>query len=102
MSCDIMLSIAGGKIEGKKEWLPLALIECKDCHKQVSTSAISCPHCGCPLKEQVEKPKCPTCGSVNIEKISLGGKVGSAALFGVFAIGHISKTFKCKNCGHKW
>ncbi len=36
-------------------------------------------------------PKCPTCGSTNVEKIS-----------GIFAAGSISKTFHCKNCNYKW
>lgn len=49
-----------------------------------------------------DTPKCPTCNSTNLQKISTGNKVGSAALFGVFAIGHISKTYKCLNCGYKW
>lgn len=46
--------------------------------------------------------KCPTCGSQNIEKISGAEKVGAAALFGVFAIGHVAKSFKCWTCGYKW
>lgn len=28
----------------------MALIVCKECGKQVSSSAITCPHCGFPLK----------------------------------------------------
>lgn len=48
------------------------------------------------------KVKCPTCGSNQIEKISLSDKVGSAVLFGVFAISKIGKTFRCGNCGFKW
>lgn len=48
------------------------------------------------------KPKCPTCGSTNVEKISGANKVGKAVLFGVLAAGSISKTFHCKNCGYKW
>jgi len=47
-------------------------------------------------------PKCPTCGSINVQKISKSNKVGSALLFGVFSIGHLSKTFKCSGCGYKW
>jgi transposase-like protein len=47
-------------------------------------------------------PKCPTCNSERIEKISGSSKVGGAVLFGLFALGHISKTFKCDNCGYKW
>jgi hypothetical protein len=88
------------------------LIACPDCDNQVSFRAISCPHCGCPIAEVPPKkpsslqtehqPKCPTCGSINIEKISLKSKLGMTALVGVFAIGHIAKTFKCNSCGAKW
>jgi ssDNA-binding Zn-finger/Zn-ribbon topoisomerase 1 len=46
--------------------------------------------------------KCPTCGSARVTRIGKMNKVGSAAIFGVFAIGHISKTFKCENCRYKW
>ncbi len=54
-----------------------------------------------------KKPKpytvhCPTCGSPNTVKISKTNKVGSAVTFGVFSIGHLSKTFRCKSCGYKW
>lgn len=46
-------------------------------------------------------PKCPTCGSTNIEKISTLSKAAGAYMFGL-----LSKTarsqFKCKNCGYKW
>lgn len=46
-------------------------------------------------------PKCPTCGSTKIEKISASAKLGGAMMFGV-----LSKTaksqFKCKSCGYKW
>nr|WP_156990126.1 hypothetical protein [Caproicibacter fermentans] len=47
-------------------------------------------------------PCCPTCGSINIEKISGVSKAGKAVAFGVLAAGSISKTFHCKNCGYKW
>ena len=47
-------------------------------------------------------PRCPTCKSANIEKIGAANKIGAVALFGFLATGHISKTFNCKNCGHKW
>lgn len=57
------------------------------------------------LKEQSKsqhQPHCPTCGSTDIEKIRMGNKVGAGAIFGLFALGHINKTFKCNNCGYKW
>ncbi|HKZ45840.1 MAG TPA: hypothetical protein VJ202_00470 [Thermodesulfobacteriota bacterium] len=58
-----------------------------------------------PEKEAVAKefqPKCPTCGSPDVERITAANKVKNAALWGVFALGHLSKTFKCNNCGQKW
>ena len=27
----------------------MALVQCPDCEKQVSTSAVACPHCGAPI-----------------------------------------------------
>ena len=47
------------------------------------------------------KPKCPTCGSTNIEKISTASKVVGASLFGLFSNTARSQ-YKCKNCGYKW
>jgi predicted RNA-binding Zn-ribbon protein involved in translation (DUF1610 family) len=55
-----------------------------------------------PVRDESNIPKCPTCGSTNIEKISTSSKVGKAVLFGILAVGAISKTFKCNNCGHRW
>ncbi len=52
--------------------------------------------------EQLNVPRCPTCQSTKIEKISKKSKVGSAVLWGVFVLGKVSKTFKCKNCGYSW
>lgn len=46
-------------------------------------------------------PRCPTCGSSRIEKISVGSKVAGAAMIGIFS-SNIRKTYKCKNCGYKW
>lgn len=46
-------------------------------------------------------PKCPTCGSTNIERISTTSKVVGASLFGLFSNTARSQ-YKCKNCGYKW
>lgn len=46
-------------------------------------------------------PKCPTCGSPDIEKISGTSKAVSFALFGVFS-SKVRHQFKCKNCGYEW
>lgn len=46
-------------------------------------------------------PKCPTCNSINIEKISMTKKAVGGALFGLFS-SNVRKTMHCKNCGAKW
>lgn len=46
-------------------------------------------------------PKCPTCGSTNVSKISTAKKAFGFAAVGVFS-SNFGKTMKCKNCGHKW
>lgn len=46
-------------------------------------------------------PKCPTCGSTNIEKISLNKKAVGAFGFGLFSKTAKSQ-FHCKDCGYKW
>lgn len=47
------------------------------------------------------KPKCPTCGSTNIEKIGGIERGASVAMWGIFSK-KINKSFKCKNCGYTW
>ena len=46
-------------------------------------------------------PMCPTCGSYNVEKISLTKKAVGGAMFGLFS-SNVRKTMHCKNCGYKW
>lgn len=46
-------------------------------------------------------PKCPTCGSSNIENISALSRATHAYAFGLFSKTAKSQ-FKCKNCGYKW
>lgn len=53
------------------------------------------------LNEQANVPKCPTCNSTNVQKISTGERVTSVAMLGLFSK-KINKTFKCKNCGYTW
>lgn len=54
-----------------------------------------------PTPQPTNTPKCPTCGSTNIKKISDLNRVASVALFGL-ASSKIGKQFECKNCGYKW
>lgn len=43
--------------------------------------------------------ECPYCHSTNTNKISGISKAGSVALFGVFAMGKVSKNYHCNQCG---
>lgn len=52
------------------------------------------------LKQQ-NIPKCPTCQSTNIKKISTLSKVAGASMFGLFSKTARSQ-FQCINCGYKW
>ena len=46
-------------------------------------------------------PHCPTCGSTNVAKISLGAKAAGGVMFGIFS-SNVRKSYKCNNCGYKW
>lgn len=50
---------------------------------------------------QINAPKCPMCGSINIEKISTASRAVSIAAVGL-ASGTIGKQYKCVECGHMW
>lgn len=47
-------------------------------------------------------PRCPVCNSVMLKRISAGSKFLAAATLGAFAIPYNSKTYECKNCGHRF
>lgn len=52
-------------------------------------------------QNSINIPKCPTCGSTNIRKISTTRKV--AGVIGFVLLGKTAKSqFECKNCGYKW
>ena len=52
-------------------------------------------------QEWQNKPKCPTCNSTNLKKISTTSKVVNTAMFGLFGTKR-HKTFHCNNCGYEW
>lgn len=53
------------------------------------------------LEEKSRVPKCPTCGSTNVRKMSGIERGASIVAFGLFSK-KINKTFKCGNCGYTW
>lgn len=52
-------------------------------------------------RESLNKPKCPTCQSLNLKKISTTSKVINTAMFGLLGTKR-HKTFHCNNCGYEW
>ncbi len=55
------------------------------------------------LEEKSRVPKCPICGSANINKITIGSRAVKTAVFGVVgAVDDAGKTYKCGNCGSKF
>jgi hypothetical protein len=79
----------------------MALIQCQDCHKDISDSAAACPFCGRPRdKTEAEKTAeffanrrkygCPNCGSDEVGNIPIG-----LTFFGM-------RTKKCWKCGKTW
>lgn len=55
-------------------------------------------------KQQAQRanvPKCPTCGSTNVERIPTAQKAFGFALVGLFS-SNLGKTMHCRNCGYKW
>ena len=63
-------------------------------HNEEPITTISSP------KEQ-NIPKCPTCGSTNVHKISGVKKALHGYAFGLFSKTARSQ-FECNNCGYKW
>lgn len=52
-------------------------------------------------RKQAHVPKCPTCGSTDVVKISDLKRGVHAVAFGIFSKTAFSQ-YKCKNCGYKW
>lgn len=44
----------------------MALINCKDCNKEVSDSATACPNCGSPIERKIQngEEQCPFCSNI--------------------------------------
>lgn len=49
----------------------------------------------------VNIPKCPTCQSTDIKKVSTMSKASSVALWGLFSQ-KVKKQWHCNNCGSEW
>lgn len=52
-------------------------------------------------RQESDIPKCPTCSSTKVKRISGTAKAAGAVAFGLFSKTARSQ-FKCENCGYKW
>lgn len=52
-------------------------------------------------RELLNKPKCPTCSSTSIKRVSGVSKSISVAMFGLLSQ-KVKKQFHCNNCGYEW
>ena len=94
-------------------------IKCPVCGKEYLYTMNHCIECGYTTKSykaqflklghdlenyhstQKNIPKCPTCQSTNIKKISATSKATNAMLVGLFG-NKRKKQFHCNNCGYEW
>lgn len=51
--------------------------------------------------EENSVPKCPTCNSTKLSKISSLSKASSVVMFGLLSQ-KVKKTWHCDNCGYEW
>ncbi len=68
-------------------------------HCTLSSAEIA--HNNAIAQEWQNKPKCPTCNSTNLKKISATSKAVNTAVFGLFGTKRF-KQFHCNNCGYEW
>lgn len=76
---------------------------CPNCNQIYrNTSMISCGLCGKKLVPYSNNlPKCPTCQSTHVVKISGTKKAVHGIAFGLFS--NVARSqFECKDCGYKW
>ncbi|MBW6534706.1 MAG: zinc ribbon domain-containing protein [Mariniphaga sp.] len=78
----------------------MSLINCPECEKEVSSQAVSCPHCGFPLQsDDSDYLACPKCLSkrLHIEKAGFSGKKAFAGALLTGGIGILAGTIGSKN-----
>lgn len=51
--------------------------------------------------KESNKPKCPTCGSTNIKRITTANRAVSVLTLGILS-GKIGKNYECLDCKAKW
>ena len=54
-----------------------------------------------PPEPDVHIPRCPTCRSMNVQRISIVTKAIDGYLFGLFS-SSVRNTYECNNCKYRW
>ena len=123
--CDLSISIHDKKCPNCNKKIPYELraemldrelidIKCKNCGCDKSFYSKSsyfnmayCAECGEETfyddtgkikMKQIITVECPYCHSTNTNKITTTSKVGSVALFSIFAAGKVAKEWHCNTC----
>ena len=92
------------------EWYKKKTTYLKECELEIVIieGITYCQNCKKTVKNELEENEtykllhpvvCPYCNSRNCTKISGASKVASAAMFGVFSLGKVTKTWHCNSCG---
>ena len=96
----------------------MAIIKCPRCGKDIQDNSRKCQYCGLEREKQAKYidythnfdpitptqsniPKCPTCGSTNLSKVSTMSKAGSVFMWGLLSQ-KVKKTWHCNNCKYEW
>lgn len=89
------------------------MYKCPICQKEFKDGTLKCDLCGYihimtpsimeeeRREREANRPKCPTCGSTKIKKVSATSKAVSVGLFGLFSQ-KVKKTWHCNSCGYEW
>jgi primosomal protein N' len=77
------------------EWI----MDSRELLKILSEKKDPCPWCSREAEKYI--PKCPTCQSPDVKKLTNTQKAVSAGMFGLFS-GRVKKTFHCNGCGYEW
>lgn len=108
---DVLLNLAdnskssASRIRFISDKCNIPIYESKRLYEIINTTKEVPSEFQCEVKSYLEpnKPKCPICGSTNINKITIGSRAMKTAIFGVVgAIDDAGKTYQCKNCGSKF
>lgn len=108
------LDIMGYIIRDEKQQALNKVMELTNCTSDIASNIVSqlskdvsplspaeITHNNAVAQDLLNKPKCPTCNSTNLKKISATSKVVNTAVFGLFGTKRF-KQFHCNNCGYEW